>query len=240
MRIAALLTVPLLVACAAASPSPSPSPGSIATPSPAASAVSTPTATPGISASPSPLAPLLEFPDTTGVELAPGRYSGQPPFDIPITFEIADSGWGSAHLHGDFLDVIQPARVGVPPTRWVAFALPETLHGATELPAQGTSPAAAIAAFAARDQLTVTDPEPYSIAGLEGLAADISTDASGLDLFGGPGGDLQLDPAYDLRLIAVPYAESLFLALVFAPQGELAQAWQVSQPIIDSIVLPEQ
>ncbi len=222
-----LLVLPLVVACASA-PGDSPTPVSVATPT------LSPTATPRATPAPTP-EPVLDFPPVTGVALEPGRYSSQPPFDVPFSFEIPVDGWGTAHHHADFLDIIQPVSVGVSPTRWVAFARPEVLYGIEDIPADGLTPADVVAVFDGRSDMEVGEPRPYEIDGLAGLVFEMSTDQTDVEPFGGPGGDLQLDPAYETRTIAVSVDGAPLLVIVFAPRGEMEDAWADSKPVVDSI-----
>lgn len=224
MRRAGFVLGMLLLAACSAAPAP--------TPHPTLPATRAPTAMP----SPSPRA-LLSFPPTTGVVLAPGRYSSQPPFDVAFSFEIPGTGWGTAHHHGEFFDVIQPARAGVKPTRWVAFARPQTIHGTGRGATAGLSAEQVVAAFESRGDIELSAAQPYTIGGRKGLIIDMSTDQSGVKPFGGPAGDMELDPDYEVRMIIVGHDGAPLLVLAFAPRGEMAQAWADSQPIIDSIEL---
>jgi hypothetical protein len=178
---------------------------------------------------------LLAFPPNSGVALDIGRYSSQPPFDLAFSFEIAEEGWATAHHHADFLDVIQPVATGVLPTRWVAFARPQTLHGTGEIDAAGLTPADVVAAFESRGDIDIGESTPYEIGGLAGLSVDISTDESDVKPFGGPGGDFELDPSYDGRMVVVSVADAPLLVLVLAPEGQLQDAWANSEAIVDSI-----
>ena len=216
MRVPSLALAALLAAACTATP--------ISTPTPTRTPAPTPT-----------LEPILDFPAQSGIALEPGRYSSQPPFDREFSFAIPAPGWGSGHLNREFFDVITPAGLGVTPERWVAFALPETLHGAEHVPAAGLTPAEAVDVISTREEWTVSETENYTIDGVEGTQVDISVDAAGTTLFGVGTDTLQLDPAFDVRLIAVPHADSLTLVLVMAADGELEAGWTDSQPIVDSI-----
>ena len=221
-----LLPLALVIACAG--------------PAPATPTALAPTATPSPTPAPTPSptrAALLDFPPGDGVALQPGRYSSQPPFDIAFSFEIPVAGWGSAHQDGEFFDVIQPAQVGVSPTRWIAWALPTILHGAQDVEAAELAPDDAVAALASHPDIESSEPVPYAVDGVGGLMLDLATEVFGVELFGGPAGDLQLDPDYQTRLIILPHDQRLLLVLVLAPRGELEQAWADSKPIVDSIEL---
>ena len=219
MRAVALSLAVLVVVGCSSAPTPSPSPIVTGPPTPSAT----------------PTDPPIDFPTDSAIDLEPGRYSSQPPFAIDFTFEIFEPGWGSGHLNQEFFDVLMPARIGVMPDRWVAFALPETLHGADEVSVEGLSPAQAVVNFAANDDWTVSEPRNYTIDGRYGMFVDISVDAPGSVLFAVGTDRLQLDPAYDVRVIAVPHEGGLLLVLAMAPDGEVDEAWADSQPIIESI-----
>jgi hypothetical protein len=178
---------------------------------------------------------LLSFPPVSAVELAVGRYSSQPPFDVAFSFRIPVAGWGTAHHHGEFFDVMQPAELGVPPTRWIAWARPAVIHGATEVDAAGMSPAELYAAYQARAEIELGAAQPYVLDGLAGLMFDMSTADGGVEILGGPAGDLQLDPAYEARVIVVSVDDAPLLVMVLAPRGELEAAWNDSRGIVDSI-----
>lgn len=211
-----MLLLPLVAACA----------------SPTATPTSVPTTT---VAATTTLAPRLAFPPETAVSLEAGRYSSQPPFDVAFSFAIPVEGWGTAHHHGEFLDVMQPVALGVSPTRWVAFARPQVIHGAEDVDAAGLAPLEVVAAFASRGDIDIGQAEAYSIDGIEGLLVDMSTDQPDVKPFGGEAGDLQLDPAYEARTIIVTVDGAPLLVMVFGRLGELEEAWADSRPIVDSI-----
>src|SRR5688572_24299410 len=161
-------TVLLVLGCTAtpaATPTPTPSPTQ-----------ALPTATPE---------PLLDFPATSAVALEPGRYSSQPPFDVPFSFEIPVAGWGTAHHNPEFFDVMQPVQLGVPPERWLAFARPAVLHGTEEIDAAGLTPADVVVAFESRGDIEMGEAQPYRVGGIDGLIVDMSTDQAGVKPFGG-------------------------------------------------------
>jgi hypothetical protein len=56
-------------------------------------------------------------------------------------------------------------------------------------------------------------------------------------LFGGDDGVFRLDPAYDVRIVAIAVDGGLFLASVHAPAAELEAAWVQALPILESINL---
>jgi hypothetical protein len=182
---------------------------------------------------------VLVFPTASEQELAPGRYSSSPPFDIPFTFEVQAEGWESAHLHGEFFDIMQLPAGSTQPSRWIAWAHPLTIHGPDDAAAIELSPAEAAELLAARADVDATDSAPFQFAGHEGVRLDLTTDDQGVQIFGGEDGDFGLDPAYDLRLGLVSLDDDLMLVLVLAPTGELEDAWMEAQPVLDSATLAE-
>jgi hypothetical protein len=205
-------------ALASGSPSPSPSP------------IGSPSAGPSGSSA-------LAFPTTFGVTLAPGRYSSSPPFDIAFTFEIRDQAWRSGHIGADFFDIQQfdsGTTTGLP-SRWIAFAHPAWIRSDAETPSEGLTAEAVTAAWAARSDLTVSDPAPFSLGGRDGLRVDIHADRANTTLFGGAGGAFGLGPEQDVRLGIVPHDGELLLVLVLASKAELANAWRVAEPILASV-----
>lgn len=220
----------LLVACGSTA---SPSPTVTTTPFPPPTAP-----TPTVAPVPTPAATVLAFPHLSEVALAAGRYDSSPPFDIPFTFVLFEEGWESAHLHGEFFDVMKlngPDPVG--PTRWIAWAHPATIHGATAEPAAGMTPDEAASLVAGR---TGVEPGPISLFEIDGLAGvriDLHADAPSTHIFGGSDGDFGLEPNFDARLGIVPVGSDLLLVLVLASPAELEDAWADAQPILASIDL---
>lgn len=223
-----VVAIAIAVGCAS-EPPPSPSP----TLAPAR----TPTSAPGATVAPTPRPTPLAFPEVSGVALAPGVYDGSPPFAIDFTFEIPDEGWSSAHIHDEFLDVM---RLDGPepniPTRWVAWAYPDTVGGPNgDRPAAGLTPAEAIEGMSDVPNVEASDPMPFSVSGLEGVQVDLHTDVAMTQIFGGEAGDLALEPAFDVRLGAVELDSGLFLVMCFGPDGDLEAGCADAQPIIDSV-----
>ena len=212
--------------CTTAQPSVTPS----IEPTPGATASATPTA------SPSPI--FLTWPTDSAIELAGGRYASAPPFDVPFTIDIpAGQGWGSAHLHGEFFDFVNVTEIGVQPTRWVAFAHPESIYGMEAASSTGLSPRAAAELLAGLDDVVAGPISEATLVGLGGVRLDLATGFPNVHLFGGPGGQFTLDPDYELRLMLLPHDahDDLLLVLVLAPHGELDAAWAEVQPILDTI-----
>lgn len=177
------------------------------------------------------------FPNRSEVALEPGLYRSSPPFDIPFTFRLPETGWETGHLHGEFFDVLRdfgPDRV---PGEWLAFAHPVYVDQAPGTDATGLTPGAALAILAARADLRITEPEPFELDGLSGARVDIHADGQNTHIFGGEAGEFGMGPDLDLRLGAVPFGSDLLLVLVLAPRTHLDDAWQHVQPILDSVDL---
>ena len=181
----------------------------------------------------------MGFPTTFGAELAPGRYSSSPPFDVAFTFEIPDPGWTSGHLDAEFFDVQQfdEGTTTVLPSRWLAFAHPAWVRSDASTPSEGLNPDAAVRAWSARSDLTVSVPTPFSLDAREGLRVDVHADEGDTKLFGGPGGEFGLGPEHDARIGIVSLDGELLLVLVLAPAAELEHAWEVAEPILRSVDL---
>ena len=237
---ARLLPALLVLACAGAQPTPSPTTSTTTPPTaePAASASpGTAGSSAGASASVDPRG--LPFPTADGQELDLGTYVSSPPFDVDFTFEIAEPGWESLHLIGEFFDVVRwdgPGRTGAPP-RSLAFGHPERVRGETDVPVAGLTPAAAVEILAGRDDLVVGSPGPFQLDGRDGLVLDLQAAAQGTVLFGGERGDLGIGPDRDVRLGIIPLDSDLLFVVVSAVPGQVDAAWDEAEPILESIDL---
>ena len=217
--------------------------------SPGASGVSTaPTETANgtIDASPAPSAEqptgssatsVLRWPQASGIDLEPGRYASSPPFDVAFTFEVSEDGWESAHLHGEFFDLIRDVDPDGLPARWLAFGRPEYIGVEPGTPATGMSVDEAIALIRARDDIRAADPEPFELDGRGGTRIDLHTLAPDTKLFGGEDGAFGQGPNQDIRLGVVEHDGGLLLVLVLAAASDLDAAWHQVQPILDSLAL---
>lgn len=191
---------------------------------------------------PSERAPSLDarsFPTVTGQVLAAGRYASSPPFDIRFTFEVPATGWESMHLHGEFFDIGQFETDARPanPIRWIAWGHPQLIYGATEVAVRDLTRDEVIGLLTARDDLTASEPEPFTFAGTDGARVDLHAMASNTRLFGGQAGDFGLEPTLDARLGLVVVNNDLLVVMVLAPPRELEAAWQEAQPILTSVEL---
>jgi hypothetical protein len=197
-----------------------------------------PVATSGPAQSPSPAPSALAFPRTTG-EVVAGRYASDPPFDIPFTFDVPADGWESMHLHGEFIDIgrFATAERQTAPVRWIAFGHPGHIRGDEDVPAAGLTPEAAATLLAARDDLTASEVEPFTIAGRDGVRLDLHAPEPDTPIFGGPDGAFNLEPSIDIRLGIVPLDNDLLLVFVGAPPDELDAAWTEAGPILESVDL---
>jgi hypothetical protein len=181
----------------------------------------------------------LALPTTTGVELAPGRYSSSPPFGVPFTFAVPDAAWRSGHLDEEFFD-IQQFDVGnatILPSRWIAFARPARVRGDGDTSVEGLTVEAAVDLWGVRSDVTVSAESPFDLDGRAGRRIDLHADVNDTKLFGGPGGDFGLGPEHDTRLGVVPLDGGLLLVLVLAPRDELEHAWEIAAPILESVDL---
>ena len=179
----------------------------------------------------------LPFPTRRGAPLEHARYASAPPFDLPFTFETPADGWESLHLLGEFFDIVRfdgASRSG-PPLRWIAFGHPDRIHGGSAEPAAGLTPAEIADLLVARDDLETTDPERFVLAGLEGMRLDLRAPAPDTAIFGGPSGNLSLEPSRDARMGIVVVDGEPLLFLVFAPPEALDDAWAEAQPVLESI-----
>ena len=216
----------LLAACATASPSPGAASASLQV-------------VPSISPSPPAATPsdtLLPFPAMSEVELVPGRYDSSPPFDYDFTFAIPEPGWHTAHIHGEFFDVM---RFDGPdprnPTHWVAWAHPTTIHGDSDEPASELTPRGAADLMSTQLAVDAGPISAFTFGGLSGVQLDLHTEIQRVPLFGGPDGDFQLDSSHDLRAGIVERDGDLLLVLCLAAAQELDTACARAQPILDSV-----
>jgi hypothetical protein len=173
------------------------------------------------------------------VPLEQARYAASPPFDLALTFQTPDDGWESLHLLGEFVDIARfdgVPRSG-PPSRWIAFGHPARIHGETEVNAAGLMPGGIADLLRDRDGLETTEPTPFSVAGLDGVQLDLRARARDTSIFGGPAGNLSLEPSRDARMGIVVVGEEPLLVLVFAPPEELDDAWNEAQPVLESVEL---
>jgi hypothetical protein len=213
------------------------SPGTVPTPSgtPAQTAVAPPSEPTSPPMSPSAEPTARAFPTTSEVELAPGRYDSSPPFDFSFTFAIPEPGWNSAHIHGEFFDVMRfdgpEPRI---PTRWIAWAHPETIHGDGDRPATELTPHEAAGLMSTVRGVDAGSATSFTFAGLDGVQLDFHTDIEEVPLFGGAEGDFQLDSSQNLRMGIVKIDGEMLLAMCLAPPAEFEIACDQQQPILDS------
>jgi hypothetical protein len=199
-------------------------------------AIFTGCAVPAPIATDTPLPPRA-FPGVSEMPLeADVRYSSAPPFDIAFTFALPDDRWESAHLLGEFFDVMRFDVEGSrSPTRWVAWAHPETVIGATSEPADGLSPEEAAALTATKPGVESSDVVPVQFAGHEGVRADFHAQLPDTHIFGGPAGNFGLGPTHDARIGFFDVSGELVLVLVLAPPEDFEDAWEDAQPILESV-----
>ncbi|MBI2780500.1 MAG: hypothetical protein HYX55_01730 [Chloroflexi bacterium] len=183
----------------------------------------------------------LSWPSEFGVDLVPGTYFSSPPFDVPFTLTVAETGWQTGHLHSELFDLIRFD--GLPETDLPAvlfgFSVPTMVRGAGgNKPAAGMTPDAAIDGLATRADITATNRAGVDLFGRSGARVDLHADVDNTALFGGPAGNFGLGPERNVRIAAVAFGGGLLLVLVMAPPGEVEEAWDRVQPILASIALP--
>jgi hypothetical protein len=177
---------------------------------------------------------------TDPVVLRPGRYFSSPPFDLPFTLEIADPGWETGHLHGEYFDIFRFDAGPAPadPTRSIAFALPEHVRGIDgDVSVGGLTPRAVLDHLLGRASLRTSNPAPARLFGLDGARLDLHSTVSNNPVFGGPGGDFGLWPHLDVRLVALDHPDGLLLVLVLAPADELEAAWTDALEVLETVDL---
>jgi hypothetical protein len=186
---------------------------------------------------PPPTPAALAFPSLSEVPLPPGRYWCTPPFGIDFVFDVIGEDWESAHLHAEFFDIMQLEEGSRSPRRWIAWALPTTLYGATDASAAGLSPGEAAELLASNPFVVASQTSRFQLSGRDGYRLDLSASRATppVPIFGGPDGDFGLDNEHELRLGIVRDNEKLVLALVIAPNGELEAAWTEAEPILASV-----
>lgn len=183
----------------------------------------------------------LPWPSEFGVHLVPGTYFSSPPFQVPFTLALAETGWQTGHLHAEFFDLIRFD--GLPETDLPAvlfgFAVPTMVRGAGgNEPATGMTADAAIGGLAMRADIVATNRAAVDLFGRTGARVDLHADVANTALFGGAAGNFGLGPERNLRIAAVAFDGGLLLVLVMAPPGEVEEAWARVQPILATIVLP--
>ena len=240
--VAGLAAAVIVAACAPTGPPAAPS----ATPDGQASPPC-PTSTPAAAstAAPSPTSPtplpsgVLPLPDDFAVELAPGRYSSSPPFELLFTFEVLEAGWRAGHLNAEFFDIQRFDGVPTtgPPSRILAFANPDTIQGTTSIPATDLTPEAAVAALTARDDLVTANVAELELLGCESVRVDVHAPVDNTAVFAGEDGTYRQSADLDARLVAVSIDDGLLLVLVVAKPDDLDAAWDQARAILRTVDL---
>lgn len=229
----------LCVACAGggvATPSPGTTPGAsqapAASPSPAASLPSAPTFAPAPSGH-------LAVPSEFEIELEPGRYWSSPPFAVGFSFDVDQPGWIAGHLNAEFFDIQRDTDGGGPewPQSILAFGLPAFVRGATDIPADGLTPAAAVEALSGRASLGASNVTELTLFGQPAVRVDLHTLVQS-PVFGGDDGTFTIGPQADARLAFVELEGRLLAVILQAAPAELEMRWVEALPILDSIELP--
>jgi hypothetical protein len=213
-------------------------PSSTAGPSPTAGA----TVSPSPSATPAPTPPsgARLLPTTFSVDIQPGRYFSAPPFELAFTFDVAEAGWQSGHLNGEFFDLQRWD--GVPegglPSRLVGFAHPDTIQGpAGNVDVAELTPAAAVALLTSRDDLETANDETLQLLGRDAARVDVHVRVDNTSIFGGEDGTFRQGIDLDSRFVAVPIEGGLLLLVVEAKPDDLEAAWASALPIFESVDL---
>jgi hypothetical protein len=249
-RVALALAAVTAVGCAPGSSGATATTGATTVaPTTAASSLSpapTPAATPARpTAVPRPSG-TLAWPTAFDVELEQATYFSSPPFDVPFTIEVAEPGWFSGHLHGEFFDLLRFD--GVPhtglPTLMLAFGDPEHWFGPdAPVLSAGLSPADAADMTAQVESLTVTNRQPVELIGLSGVSIDVSAAVPNTHVFGGPAGDFGAGPQQPFRMAILERDDRLFVVLVLGEEGdgqdELDGAWDRAQEVLETIEFVE-
>lgn len=215
-------------------------------PSAATAAPSTPAISLAPTASASPQGTLaavpsghLAMPARFDVELAPGRYWSSPPFEIGFPFMVDQPGWIAGHLGRDFFDIQRDADGAGPkwPQSILAFGLPASIRGDTDVPVAGLTPAEAIAQLRARASLGGSNVTERTLFGRLAVSMDLHA-AVESPVFGAAGGTFTIGPELDARFVLVPFEERLLAVIVQGAVGDLEARWQEALPILESVRLP--
>lgn len=229
----------LLLAACAAGPSPAPAtPSGSSSPS-LSSAPLAPTAGARPTAAPAPSG-YLAVPTAFGVELTPGLYWSAPPFDLGFPFEVDQTGWVAGHLNGEFFDLQR--HEGTPggslPLNMVGFGLPLTIQGATDIPVEELTPAAAVAVLEARTNVETTNVTELELFGRQAVRVDLHAPNDSTPVLAGDNGTFAMSADKDVRLAFIPLDGALLIALVQSAPDNLEAAWAEALPILESAVLP--
>ena len=243
------LTIALALALATTACSPGGAP-TVGSPTMGAEPVATGTPTaavtrePSTASTPPPPAPsgALLVPTEFSIELEPGRYFSIPPFELAFTFEVAEEGWQSGHLNGEFFDLQRYD--GVPedgvPSALVGFAHPDTVQGPDgNVDVAALTPRAAVALLTARIDLETANVEALELLGREAVRVDVHAAIENTPVFGGEDGTFRQGVDHDSRLVFVPIEGGLLLLIVGAPAENLETVWARALPILESIQLSD-
>jgi hypothetical protein len=140
-----------------------------------------------------------------GAGLEPGRYRFDP-FEPSTTFEV-DEGWVGGHTLAEFFDVFHGEELSV------GFARPGFVMGADgRVDVAELTPRSALETI--EDNGVRAEPiQPTELAGIPGFVMSFSVTAPTL-VFGGPEGELTLDPSWEQRAIALDVDGALVIVLV--------------------------
>jgi hypothetical protein len=202
------------------------------------------TSEPSLASTAPPPAPsgALLVPSEFSIELEPGRYFSIPPFELAFTFEVAEEGWQSGHLNGEFFDLQRYD--GVPadgvPSALVGFAHPDTVQGPEgNVDVAGLTPRAAVELLTGRIDLDTANVGALELVGREAVRVDVHAAIENTPVFGGQDGTFRQGVDHDSRLVFVPIEGGLLLLIVGAPAEDLETVWARALPILESIQLSD-
>jgi hypothetical protein len=140
-----------------------------------------------------------------GTPLEPGRYRFSP-FDPPLTFEVA-AGWEGGHTHVEFFDVWYGEDVSV------GFARPAFVNGVDGPVEIGRlTPRGVLDTIAGRG-FEVSDVASTTIGEVPALEMRFRVEET-TALFGGPEGELNIEPRFAQRAITLDVDRTLVVILV--------------------------
>ena len=110
------------------------------------------------------------------------------------------------------------------------------VHGPDgEQPIMDLSDAEALELMSHVPNVEASDPRPFTVAGLEGVQADLHANVEMTQIFGGAAGDFAMEPGFDVRLGVVELDFGLLMVMFFGPDGDLEGGCADGQVIIDSM-----
>ena len=182
----------------------------------------------------------LAWPTAFNIEFKPGTYAASPPFGIPFTIRIAETGWFSGHADPEFVDLLRFDGLAVHewPSQMVAFGELDHVRGrAGPVNVTGMTPRTALQLLADRADLDAGDIVAQSLIGLDGARADVHADANDTPLLGKGSVELRQGPQLDMRLVLLDGEGGMLMVGVLAPPGGVEAAWEHAQSILETVRL---